>query len=167
MAISFIRKPEDNPRPIGNRQVSQIGSIFYAPNTELPQPLPRLPSASKNLATPRVLSCCNWSSDNCSWSPDKPDGFNFIPSCHRHDFGYRNTKAQKRFTSDMKTRIDDNFKKDLYKHCSQFSGIWSFKGVECRRIADIYVDFVQKLGKREGDKLGFIFRDNSGLGIDE
>lgn len=45
MAISIIRKPEDNPRPIGSRQVSQIGSIFYAPNTELRQPLPRLPSA--------------------------------------------------------------------------------------------------------------------------
>ncbi|KID85041.1 secretory phospholipase A2 [Metarhizium guizhouense ARSEF 977] len=110
---------------------------------------------------------CNWSSDNCSWSPDKPDGFNFIPSCHRHDFGYRNTKAQKRFTSEMKTRIDDNCKKDLYKYCSQFSGIWPFKGVECRRIADIYVAFVQKLGKRDGDEFGFTLRDNSGLDIDE
>ncbi|KAH8661033.1 prokaryotic phospholipase A2-domain-containing protein [Ilyonectria robusta] len=94
-------------------------------------------------------SKCNWSSDNCSKSPDKPDGYNFIPSCQRHDFGYRNTKAQKRFTKAMKKRIDDNFKKDLYKYCSQFHGLSSWKGVECRRLADIYYAAVRKLGKRE------------------
>lgn len=48
----------------------------------------------------------------------------------------------------MKKRIDDNFKNDLYKYCSQFSGLQSYKGVECRRIADIYVAFVRKYGKR-------------------
>ncbi|KAA8647964.1 hypothetical protein EYZ11_005669 [Aspergillus tanneri] len=94
-------------------------------------------------------SKCNWSSDNCSKSPDKPDGYNFIPSCQRHDFGYRNTKKQKRFTKAMKKRIDDNFKKDLYKYCSQFSGWSSWKGVECRRLADIYYAAVRKFGKRE------------------
>ncbi|KAF5865966.1 hypothetical protein ETB97_001544 [Aspergillus alliaceus] len=94
-------------------------------------------------------SKCNWSSDNCSKSPDKPDGYNFIPSCQRHDFGYRNTKKQKRFTKAMKKRIDDNFKKDLYKYCSQFSGWSSWKGVECRRLADIYYAAVRKFGKRD------------------
>ncbi|KAF7597171.1 hypothetical protein BBP40_009510 [Aspergillus hancockii] len=94
-------------------------------------------------------SKCNWASDNCSKSPDKPDGYNFIPSCQRHDFGYRNTKKQKRFTKAMKKRIDDNFKKDLYKYCSQFSGWSSWKGVECRRLADIYHAAVRKFGKRD------------------
>ena len=94
-------------------------------------------------------SKCNWSSDNCSWSPDKPDGFNFVPACQRHDFGYRNTKAQKRFTKAMKKKVDDNFKKDLYNYCNGFSGIWSYKGVICRRYADTYVFFVRKYGKRD------------------
>ncbi|OAA69506.1 Phospholipase A2 [Cordyceps fumosorosea ARSEF 2679] len=94
-------------------------------------------------------SKCNWSSDKCSWSPDKPAGFNFVPSCERHDFGYRNTKSQGRFTKAMKTRVDDNFKKDLYNYCAQFSGLASLKGVECRRIADTYVFFVRKFGKRD------------------
>lgn len=94
-------------------------------------------------------SKCNWSSDGCSWSPDKPRGYNFVPSCQRHDFGYRNTKKQKRFTKAMKKRIDDNFKKDLYKYCSQFSGWSSWKGVECRRIADTYHAAVRKFGKRD------------------
>jgi hypothetical protein len=61
----------------------------------------------------------------------------------------------------MKKRIDDNFKKDLYNYCAQFSGIWSYKGVECRRIADIYVAFVRKLGKREGEELSFTVRGDS------
>ncbi|KAJ4077365.1 hypothetical protein NW760_015066 [Fusarium oxysporum] len=94
-------------------------------------------------------STCNWSSDNCSHSPNKPAGYNFIASCQRHDFGYRNTKSQRRFTQAMKKRIDDNFKKDLYKYCAQFSGWNSWKGVECRRYADIYVVFVRQFGKRE------------------
>ncbi|CEJ81531.1 Putative Secretory phospholipase A2 [[Torrubiella] hemipterigena] len=97
-------------------------------------------------------SGCDWSSDNCSSSPDKPDGYNFIPSCQRHDFGYRNTKKQNRF-KEMKTKIDDNFHNDLYKYCSQFHGLSSWKGVECRRLADIYVAAVRKFGKREEDEV--------------
>ena len=111
-------------------------------------------------------SACNWSSDNCSWSPDKPVGFNFIPSCHRHDFGYRNTQAQSRFTADMKKRIDDNFNNDLYKCCSQFSGLQSYKGVECRRIADIYVAFVRKYGKRNAAGDSEASRSSTSLDIE-
>ncbi len=36
----------------------------------------------------------DWSTDYCSWSPDNPFGFPFELSCARHDFGYRNYKAQ-------------------------------------------------------------------------
>lgn len=58
----------------------------------------------------------------------------------------------------MKERIDSNFKKDLYDVCGQFSGLQSYKGVECRRIADIYVYFVRKFGKKMKRK-----RDGMGL----
>jgi len=89
---------------------------------------------------------CDWKSDNCSDSPDKPDGYNFIPSCQRHDFGYQNMRKQKRLTTANRKKIDDNFKKDLYKECSQYSGLSSWKGVECRRIADIYYKAVRACG---------------------
>lgn len=46
----------------------------------------------------RNPSTVDWSSDGCSSSPDNPLGFNFENSCYRHDFGYRNFKAQSRFT---------------------------------------------------------------------
>nr|OQO29325.1 hypothetical protein B0A51_02901 [Rachicladosporium sp. CCFEE 5018]OQO29875.1 hypothetical protein B0A51_02327 [Rachicladosporium sp. CCFEE 5018] len=35
---------------------------------------------------------CDWSSDECSNSPDNPDGFLSKPSCERDDFGYQNTE---------------------------------------------------------------------------
>ena len=37
--------------------------------------------AVRNTQNPSNL---DWSSDNCSYSPDNPFGFNFVPSCHRH-----------------------------------------------------------------------------------
>jgi len=52
----------------------------------------------------------NWTSDGCSSSPDNPFGFPFTPACQRHDFGYRNYKAQRRFTDANRKRIDDNFR---------------------------------------------------------
>ncbi|WP_407936538.1 phospholipase [Lentzea tibetensis] len=80
----------------------------------------------------------DWSSDGCSWSPDSPFGFKFLPSCHRHDFGYRNYKRQSRFTESTRLRIDDNFKADLYKTCG---GNWA-----CKRTADVYYAAVRKFG---------------------
>lgn len=29
-----------------------------------------------------------WESDGCSDSPDHPFGFDYLPACYRHDFGY-------------------------------------------------------------------------------
>jgi len=91
----------------------------------------------------------DWSSDKCSKSPDKPSGFNFVPSCERHDFGYRNYKRLGLFNEDLRHRIDDNLKRDLYKYCSQFSGWSSWRGVECRRIADIYYDAIRACGAQD------------------
>jgi hypothetical protein len=100
-------------------------------------------TAARNAQSP---SCYVWKSDDCSASPDRPDGYDFVPSCRRHDFGYRNAKKQGRFTEDLRKRIDDNFKNDLYNYCKQFHGWESWKGVECRRIADIYHAFVRACG---------------------
>lgn len=94
----------------------------------------------------RSPSTLNWTDDGCSNSPDKPSGFNFLPSCQRHDFGYRNYKAQARFTDSNRKRIDDNFKNDLYNECNKYTGLESFKGVACRRIADTYYVAVRTFG---------------------
>ena len=109
-------------------------------------------SAFQSARNAKSPACFDWSSDNCSSSPDRPAGFNFVPSCQRHDFGYRNTKKQGRFTA-LKPRIDTNFKNDMYNVCKQFTGLDSWKGVECRAIADIYYTAVKELGKREDELL--------------
>jgi hypothetical protein len=96
-------------------------------------------------------SCFIWKDDGCSCSPDDLGEYDFLAPCWRHDFGYRNAKEQGRFDAGMKERVDNNFKDDLYDVCNKFSGWESFKGVECRRIADIYVLFVKKFGKKKRD----------------
>jgi hypothetical protein len=40
----------------------------------------------------------DWSTDACTGVDDRPLGWDFKPSCIRHDFGYRNYKRQRRFT---------------------------------------------------------------------
>ncbi|KAK5653195.1 hypothetical protein OQA88_9093 [Cercophora sp. LCS_1] len=67
--------------------------------------------AKHNNRDPNAL---DWTTDNCTLSPDNPLGFPFVPACHRHDFGYRNYRRQSRFTKVAKRRIDDNFLTDLY-----------------------------------------------------
>ncbi|KAG0127372.1 prokaryotic phospholipase A2-domain-containing protein [Tuber indicum] len=95
---------------------------------------------AKRNRNPRNL---DWTDDGCSNSPDKPAGFNFLDSCKRHDFGYRNYKKQHRFTAGNRKRVDDNFKKDLYKECSKHFGPI---GSACRRIADTYYAAVRRFG---------------------
>lgn len=80
----------------------------------------------------------DWSSDNCSWSPDKPIGFDFSPGCHRHDFGYRNYKDQGRFTDAAKKSIDDNFYADLRGICDG--------NAACNGTAWVYYQAVQEFG---------------------
>ena len=80
----------------------------------------------------------DWSSDSCSWSPDKPLGYDFSSSCDRHDFGYRNYKRQTRFTEDNRKKIDDNFKADMYSGCGDDDG--------CRGAANVYYWAVRQFG---------------------
>lgn len=94
--------------------------------------------------------CFIWDDDRCSCSPDHPGAYDFVPSCARHDFGYRNSKAQNRF-GELKDRIDSNFQKDLYNECDRFN---SLQNLDCHWTADIYVGFVETFGKTKRDDMG-------------
>lgn len=87
----------------------------------------------------------DWSSDGCSDSPDHPIKFNFLPSCQRHDFGYRNYKKQNRFTNDSKARIDQNFKNDMHNECNKYSVL---KREACKGVADFYYEAVKEFGSK-------------------
>ncbi|KAM4063458.1 prokaryotic phospholipase A2 domain-containing protein [Hirsutella rhossiliensis] len=51
----------------------------------------------------------DWESDGCTYVFDNPLGFSFVNGCYRHDFAYRNYKAQDRFTETAKDIIDQKF----------------------------------------------------------
>ncbi|KAB8077245.1 prokaryotic phospholipase A2-domain-containing protein [Aspergillus leporis] len=98
----------------------------------------------------REPPCFDWSSDDCTMAPDMPVGFNFEPSCRRHDFGYRNVGAQERLTEALRKRIDDVFKRDLYNECgrqSGFSQVW--RRIMCLTVAEVYYRAVVLCG--DGD----------------
>lgn len=80
----------------------------------------------------------DWSSDACSWSPDRPLGYDFTRACHRHDFGYRNYKRQNRFSESARKRIDDNFYTDMKTICA---GRWA-----CNSAAWTYYKAVRQFG---------------------
>ncbi|KAK3403029.1 prokaryotic phospholipase A2-domain-containing protein [Sordaria brevicollis] len=88
----------------------------------------------------------DWSSDGCSYSPDNPLGFPFTPACDRHDFGYRNYKAQSRFTDANRLNIDANFKDDLYYQCDV-----NGHGSVCRGLANVYYSAVRAFGRTKGE----------------
>ncbi|GAA4974706.1 phospholipase [Actinoplanes utahensis] len=84
----------------------------------------------------------DWSTDYCSTSPDKPLGFDFKLSCHRHDFGYRNFKALGIFDAN-KDRIDNAFLADLRAVCDGYSGL---QRSTCRGLANTYYEAVRVFG---------------------
>ncbi|KAH7135073.1 prokaryotic phospholipase A2-domain-containing protein [Dendryphion nanum] len=107
--------------------------------------------SARNARSPANL---DWSADGCSSSPDNPLGFNFLNSCLRHDFGYRNYKAQSRFTANGKSRIDVNFRSDMYNQCNSES-----LTTACRAVADLYYRAVVEFGlKRAVEYQGEIKR---------
>lgn len=99
--------------------------------------------AAKSAKDPSEL---DWYSNGCTLSPDSPLGYSFTPSCNRHDFGYRNYKAQGRFSTDNKGLIDLQFKDDLYGECANHSGV---SGSVCRGLANIYYQAVNLFGSKK------------------
>lgn len=101
--IAWLTKRETDPEATDRLLFStSISNFLYA----------------KSIKNPGSL---DWTDDGCSNSPDAPAGYNFLPSCQRHDFGYRNYKKQGRFTDANRLRIDNNFKSDLYNQCATYN----------------------------------------------
>lgn len=65
----------------------------------------------------------DWSDDGCSYVPNSGSTYNFLKSCKRHDFGYRNLKrAESWYGRDVwryhnKAVADTSFRRDMTNHC--------------------------------------------------
>ncbi|GAA0817518.1 phospholipase [Spirilliplanes yamanashiensis] len=64
----------------------------------------------------------DWTTDDCSSSPDRPLGFDFRLACKRHDFGYRNYKKAGLFAAN-RARLDNAFHADLKRKCATYSPV--------------------------------------------
>ncbi|THA25042.1 hypothetical protein E4198_10155 [Streptomyces sp. RKND-216] len=89
----------------------------------------------------------DWGTDKCSSSPDNPFGFPFENSCIRHDFGYRNYKAEGQFDAN-KSRIDSAFYEDLKRVCNGYSGATK---ASCNATAWTYYQAVSIFGISAAD----------------
>ncbi|RVD80461.1 uncharacterized protein DFL_008358 [Arthrobotrys flagrans] len=114
---------------------------------------------NKGLNSPPLI----YDSDGCSVPPevakifkidkDFPYGYEFLNSCYRHDFGYRNYKNQNRFTAPNREFLDDRFQVDLLAQCrSQFPKADIFHPDQlfnrkwCDTVAKVYYKFVRLCG---------------------
>ena len=59
-------------------------------------------------------SYLDWTSNDCSFAPDQPLGFDFRPACKRHDFGYQNFRPTNLWTSELRLEVDVNFQNDMF-----------------------------------------------------
>ena len=83
----------------------------------------------------------DWRDNGCTSAPDKPFGYNFLPSCQRHDFCYLNYRKQGRYEK-LKPQCDDNFQWDMYNEC----GKTPKKARHCRSVARMYHWAVKAFG---------------------
>lgn len=102
--------------------------------TNIPSPNPALETftLARRAQSP---SCFNWTSDGCTKSPDKPGGFDFLPACHRHDFGDIYLKTRGEWIPENKLKVDDMFREDMFSVCEKKEGLE--KGA-CRGLAEVY-----------------------------
>ena len=89
----------------------------------------------------------DWSSNGCTSAPDNPFGFDFEPACWRHDFGYRNYRAQGRFEAG-KAAIDRKFREDLYSQCAAENA-----RVVCEATAEVYYRAVVLFGRERAEAI--------------
>ena len=86
----------------------------------------------------------NWSTDLCSFSPNRPFGFNFSRPCRRHDFNYRNFKDTRIFTALNKAKIDWALYTDIKAICASYSLI---QRAGCNTLALAYYKAVRTFGR--------------------
>lgn len=67
----------------------------------------------------RAYPLLDWTSDGCSAPVVGSEGrsFNFTHACVRHDFGYRNIKRLGQFNEIVRTKLDEQFHRDLESSC--------------------------------------------------
>ena len=87
----------------------------------------------------------DWSTDGCSAPIVGSEGrtFDFRIPCARHDFAYRNFTALGVLDETLRARIDDQFRRDLYRSCERQVRT---RRVRCVAWAELFVEVVRRVG---------------------
>lgn len=87
----------------------------------------------------------DWTTDGCSAPIVGSEGrtFDFRIACARHDFSYRNFTALGVLDESLRSRIDDQFRRDLYRSCERQLRT---RRVRCVAWAELFVEVVRRVG---------------------
>jgi len=87
----------------------------------------------------------DWSTDGCSAPVVGSEGrtFDFRSACARHDFSYRNFSALGLLDETLRARIDEQFRRDLYRSCERQLRT---RRVRCVAWAELFVEVVRRVG---------------------
>ncbi len=86
----------------------------------------------------------DWSTDGCSAPLIGSEGrtFDFRIPCARHDFSYRNFTALGLLDEPLRARVDEQFRKDLYRSCERQLRT---RRVRCVAWAELFVEVVRRV----------------------
>ena len=87
----------------------------------------------------------DWSTDGCSAPVVGSEGrtFDFRSACARPDFSYRNFSALGLLDEALRARIDEQFRRDLYRSCERQLRT---RRVRCVAWAELFVEVVRRVG---------------------
>lgn len=87
----------------------------------------------------------DWTTDGCSAPVVGSEGrtFDFRIPCARHDFAYRNFTTLGVLDEALRARIDDQFRKDLYRSCERQLRT---RRIRCVAWAELFVEVVRRVG---------------------
>lgn len=99
---------QPSPQSVVNKMLFQTSLVAFVKEADSPKHDQRL----------------DWTTDGCSAPVVGSTGrsFDFYNACRRHDFGYRNysrINGGKLWTSALRARVDNLFKKDMMADCKK------------------------------------------------
>lgn len=124
------------PSPTDEQSVAIVSYVAFELNlTEFARQKPRLSRMHPHL---------DWSTDGCSAPIVGSEGrtFDFRTACARHDFSYRNFSSLGLLDETLRARIDEQFRRDLYRSCERQLRT---RRIRCVAWAELFVEVVRRV----------------------
>jgi YD repeat-containing protein len=139
---------EEDPGTIAASVCSTATSYMWGENGCWADPVRHYGSHSPSWKeTPTGKSVVGIYEDHCTGGPDQPDGYDFIPACDMHDYGY-GVIASGYLSYDKKFAVDEVFYTTLKEHTCPAYSYWD--RWQCYSWAWTYRQFVNAGDPKNG-----------------